>query len=202
MRDRINFSVKPTRLTAFCQWAVFLVCLLAFIYLSANAQTFRGGISGAVSDASGAAIAGVSVRAVNNATSAVRVVETGKDGEFLVPELALGFYTVEVVKTGFQTQKINNVEVTVSKLTNLNLQITVAQLTETVEITAGNVVRLDTSSSALTGIVAPKQRRDLPLNGRDFRQMVQLTPGVTIAGSINGSRTRGNNYQVAGPSTW
>jgi hypothetical protein len=59
-------------------------------------------------------------------------------------------------------------------------------------------VRLDTSSSALTGLVAPKQVQDLPLNGRDFRQMVQLTPGVTISGSINGSRTRGANYQIDG----
>ena len=74
----------------------------------------------------------------------------------------------------------------------------VAQVSEVVEIAAGSVVRLDTTSTALTGIIAPRQVQDLPLNGRDFRQMVQLSPGVTIAGSINGSRTRGNNYQIDG----
>jgi hypothetical protein len=178
--------------------AFLCACLLLIFYQPAHTQTFRGGISGTVNDAGGAAIAGATVRVTSNATGSTRTVETGKDGEFLAPELALGFYTVEVVKTGFQTQKISDVEVTVSKLTNLNLQVAVAQVTETVEISAGNVVRLDTSSSGLTGIVAPKQVQDLPLNGRDFRQMVQLTPGVTIAGSINGSRTRGNNYQIDG----
>ncbi len=198
MQDKTNFFIKPSRLTIFLQWTFLLISLLAFLYFSANAQTFRGGISGVLSDASGGAIAGASVKVTSNATGAARTVETGKDGDFLVPELPLGFYTVEVVKAGFQTQKINNVEVTVSKLTSLNLQASVAQVTETVEITAGNVVRLDTSSSGLTGIVAPKLVQDLPLNGRDFRQMVQLTPGVTISGSINGSRTRGNNYQIDG----
>jgi carboxypeptidase family protein len=194
----MNYIDKPARLAIVLQRIFFLFGLLAISYLSADAQTFRGGVSGVVSDGSGAAIAGASVRVTSNATGATRTVETGKDGEFLVPELPLGFYTVEVAKTGFQTQKVNDVEVSVSKLTKLNLQVAVAQVTETVEISAGNVVRLDTSSTALTGIVAPKQVQDLPLNGRDFRQMVQLTPGVTISGSINGSRTRGNNYQIDG----
>jgi hypothetical protein len=198
VRDNANFTVKPTGLAIVLQRTFYVVNMLAIIYLSANAQTFRGGVSGVVSDGSGAAIAGASVRVTSNATGSVRSVETGKDGDFLVPELPLGFYTVEVAKTGFQTQKVNNVEVTVSKVTSLNLQVAVAQVTETVEISAGNVVRLDASSTALTGIVAPKQVQDLPLNGRDFRQMVQLTPGVTISGSINGSRTRGNNYQIDG----
>ncbi len=164
----------------------------------AQAQTFRGGIAGTVVDASGAAVPGAVVKATSRATAAARSVETGRNGEFLIPELPLGLYTIEVTRQGFQPQRVNDVEVTVSKVTSIDLQLTVAQLSEVVEVSAGSVVRLDTSSTALTGIVAPKQVQDLPLNGRDFRQMVQLTPGVTIAGSVNGSRTRGNNYQIDG----
>ena len=177
-----------------------LLCAGAFLLTThyGQGQTFRGGISGTIVDASGAAVPGTTVKITSKATAAVRTVESGKDGEFLATELPLGFYTIEVGKAGFQAQRVNDVEVTVSKITTIDLQLTIAQVSETVEISASSVVRLDTASSALTGVVAPKQVQDLPLNGRDFRQMVQLTPGVTIAGSINGSRTRGNNYQIDG----
>lgn len=181
-----------------CQMALGFLGLLLALNSAALAQTFRGGISGTIADNTGAAVPGANVKVTSKATAAQRVVVTGSNGEFAVPELALGFYVVEVSKAGFQPQRVNDVEVTVSKITSLELQLSVAQLNEIVEVSAGSVVRLDTASTALTGIVAPKQVQDLPLNGRDFRQMVQLTPGVTIAGSINGSRTRGNNYQIDG----
>jgi hypothetical protein len=189
VKDRVKVRIPGLLLCA---------AVLALTAVSAGAQTFRGAISGAVTDNNGAAVADASVRVTSKATSSVREVQTGKNGEFLVPELALGFYNLEVVKQGFQSQRVNDVEVTVSQVTSVDLRLSVAQLSEVLEVAAGSVVRLDISSSALTGLVAPKQVQDLPLNGRDFRQMVQLTPGVTISGSINGSRTRGNNYQIDG----
>lgn len=179
-------------------FSAFLCAILLAAFQPAAAQTFRGGIAGSVTDNNGAAVPGAAVKITSRATAAVRTLETGKDGEFLLPELPLGLYTIEITRQGFQTQRVNNIEVTVSKITSLEIQLSVAQLSEVVEVAAGSVVRLDTTSSTLTGIVAPKQVQDLPLNGRDFRQMVQLTPGVTIAGSVNGSRTRGNNYQIDG----
>ncbi len=177
---------------------LILTGILLFTQNSLLAQTFRGGLSGIINDDSGAAIPGASIKILSKATGATRNVETNKDGEFQVSELALGLYTIEVSQQGFQTARIGDVEVVVSTNTVVNLQLKVASVTETVDISASTVVRLDTSSSTLTGIVAPKQVQDLPLNGRDFRQMIQLTPGVTIAGSVNGSRTRGNNYQIDG----
>lgn len=175
-----------------------VVGMTAVMGAGAAAQTFRGGISGIVTDNTGAAITGVTVKVTSRSTAAVRTAETSASGEFTIPELPLGFYTIEVGHQGFQTQRVNDVQVTVSTITRVDLQLSVAQVSEVVEISAGAVVRLDTASTALTGIVAPRQVQDLPLNGRDFRQMVQLAPGVTIAGSINGSRTRGNNYQIDG----
>lgn len=198
MNDSMRIGIFMAKQVRQYWYVALCACLFLTICQSTFAQTFRGGISGTVVDASGAALPGTTVKLTSKATAAVRTVETGKDGEFSATELPLGLYTIEIIKAGFQTQRINDVEVTVSKITNIDLQLTVAQLTEVVEVSASNVVRLDTASSSLTGIVAPKQVQDLPLNGRDFRQMVQLTPGVTIAGSINGSRTRGNNYQIDG----
>lgn len=201
MQDTPRLEISMVRFARLTKhlWSALLcagVLLLTFGY--GQAQTFRGGIAGVVTDNNGAALPATTVKITSKATAAVRTAETGKDGDFLVPELSLGFYIIEIAKAGFQPLRINDVEVTVSKVTSVELQLNVAQLTEVVEVSASSVVRLDTASSALTGIVAPKQVQDLPLNGRDFRQMIQLTPGVTISGSINGSRTRGNNYQIDG----
>ncbi|MBL8203043.1 MAG: TonB-dependent receptor [Blastocatellia bacterium] len=182
----------------FLAWPV-LLALFLLTSLTLSAQTFRGGISGTINDDAGAAIPAASIKATNKATGVARNVETGKNGEFVIPELPLGFYTIEVGKTGFQTARVNDVEVVVSTNTAVNLQLRVAAVTETVEISAESVVRIDTASTALTGIIGPKQVQELPLNGRDFRQMIQLTPGVAgTSTSINGSRTRGNNYQIDG----
>lgn len=197
MKDRI---IRAAFIAArhILQTLPVILTALVLAQITITAQTFRGGISGTIKDDVGDAIPGANVKVTSKATGATRLVEAGKGGEFMVPELPLGFYSLEVTRQGFQTARISDVEVVVSTNTAVNVQLKVASVEEVVDITASTIVRLDTSSSTLTGIVAPKQVQDLPLNGRDFRQMVQLTPGVTIAGSINGSRTRGNNYQIDG----
>ncbi len=198
MRKKIMFHWQSSLLRVVTSAAL----LLLFATFPLLAQTFRGGLSGTINDDAGAAIPGASVKVISKATGATRNAETGKNGEFVIPEMPLGFYTVEVGKQGFQTTRINDVEVVVSTNTAVNLQLRVAAVTETVEISADTVVWIDTASTALTGIIGPKQVQDLPLNGRDFLQMIQLTPGVAgTSTSINGSRTRGNNYQLTEPTT-
>ncbi len=199
MNDRITRKIMIYWQSSLLRVVTSAALLLLFATFPLLAQTFRGGLSGTINDDAGAVIPGASVRVISKATGATRNAETGKNGEFVIPEMPLGFYTVEVGKQGFQTTRINDVEVVVSTNTAVNLQLRVAAVTETVEISADTVVRIDTASTALTGIIGPKQVQDLPLNGRDFRQMIQLTPGVAgTSTSINGSRTRGNNYQIDG----
>lgn len=177
------------------------ICLAGALLLCAitvQAQTFRGQISGSVVDSSGGVVPNAEVKAINKSTQLVRTAQSSDTGDFSVPDLAVGLYMIEVSREGFQTQRLDNVEILVSKVTTLNLQMKVADLTETVEVTDGGGITLDTTSTALNGIIGPKQVQNLPLNGRDFRTMLQLSPGVTISNSVNGSRTRGNNYQIDG----
>jgi hypothetical protein len=162
----------------------------------ASAQTFRGGISGRVTDQSGGVLPGATVTATNTGTGVSRTTVTSTTGDFSLPDLALGTYSVEVNLEGFQPQKAT-VEVTVSKVTAVDIKLGVSQLTETVQVSAG-ASALDLQSTALANVVQPKQVQDLPLNGRDFRRMLQLAPGVTQDSSVNGVRTRGNNYQIDG----
>ena len=163
----------------------------------ANAQTFRGEIKGTVQDTSGAAIAETVVQAVHTGTGFSRSTVSGIGGNFSMPDMPLGIYTVSAKKPGFQQQE-STVEVVVSRVSSLAFALPVSTQATTVEV-SGSVVDVETQSTTLTGIVNTKSVSDLPMNGRDFRQMLKLSPGVNPANtSINGNRTRGNNFQIDG----
>ncbi|MCC7243138.1 MAG: carboxypeptidase regulatory-like domain-containing protein, partial [Acidobacteria bacterium] len=177
----------------------FTLCFVVLLSLGAfglgDAQTFRGGIAGRIVDDSGAVLPGVAVTATNDATGVSRTTVTSGTGDFSVPDLQLGIYTVEASLQGFQTIR-TKVEVSVSQVSSVDIKMGLSQLAEVVEVTA-SALTLDTVSTALSNVVRPKQVQDLPLNGRDFRGMLQLAPGVA-GSSVNGVRSRGNNYQIDG----
>lgn len=165
--------------------------------LALNAQTFRGQITGTVEDASGAAIGAAVVEAVHQGTGVRRSTATTAAGDFSMPDLPLGMYAISVSKPGFQIQK-SQLEVVVSRVSSVNFRLPVATQTAVVEV-SGAVAAVETTSTTLTGVVNTKTVEDLPMNGRDFRQMLKLSPGVNPANSsVNGNRTRGNNYQIDG----
>jgi len=172
--------------------------LISLVTIGAWAQTFRGSIVGNIVDATGAAVPEVTVVAVNQGTGLTREVVASASGDFAMPDLPLGLYNVTVTKTGFTTQKIDGVEVAVSRTSNLAIKLSVAQQATTVEVSAA-AATIETTSSTLASVVGPRMVQDLPMNGRDFRQMLKLSPGVSpSSGSVNGMRTSGNNYQIDG----
>jgi hypothetical protein len=175
--------------------SLVVLFLVLGIASTLNGQTFRGAISGRVADQSGAVLPGVSVTATNDATSVSRTTTTSATGDFSVPDLQLGMYTVEATLQGFQTVR-TKIEVSVSQVASVELKMGLSQVAETINVTA-SALMLDTVSTALSNVVRPKQVQDLPLNGRDFRGMLQLAPGVAGT-SVNGVRTRGNNFQIDG----
>lgn len=176
----------------------FLSFVYALIAVPASySQTFRGEIKGAVEDATGATISDAVVEATHKGTGIKRSTFTGSSGEFSMPDLPLGPYTVSVSKPGFQLQQ-SDVEVVVSRVSSLSFRLSVAAQASTVSVVA-EVASVETASTTLTGVVTTKAIVDLPMNGRDFRQMLKLSPGVNPANSsVNGNRTRGNNYQIDG----
>jgi hypothetical protein len=177
------------------QWWLGVFCLAL---AGLNAQTFRGAVSGTISDSTGASVPDASVKLTSPATGLSRNTLTSASGDFSFPDLPLGAYTVVVQKEGFQTLKVDAVEVTVSRVTNLNLTMSVATQQAIVEVTA-QAATLETTSTALVGVVGPRMVQDMPMNGRDFRQMLKLSPGVApLSNSVNGNRTSGNNYQIDG----
>ena len=174
--------------------AVFLLLLATTL----SAQTFRGSISGNIVDSSGAALPDALVKATNDATGYTRSTVASGSGDFLLPELPVGIYTVLVNHEGFQSQKLEKVEVAVSKVSNLSVHLSVAQQASTVEVSA-SALTVETTSTALVGVVNTQVVADLPMNGRDFRQMLKLSPGVSpTTTAVNGSRGNGNNFQIDG----
>lgn len=176
-------------------FVIFLLAALA--QTQAQAQTFRGGINGTVTDATGAAIAGAAVKATNTATGLVKESVTTGSGEFTFQDLPLGPYQVSVAQPGFESARVDGINVEVSRIVTVPVKLGVATQASLVEVAASNV-NLETTSVTLGTVIPTKAVQDIPLNGRDFTQLVKLVPGVNGAGSINGTRTSQNNWQIDG----
>src|SRR5262249_13789297 len=109
------------------------------------AQTFRGGISGIVTDASGAAVSGASVQAVNDDTRQLHQTVSSSAGEFTFQDIPLGTYTITVSATGFETVKTTKVPVSAGAVYNLPVKLSPAAANTTVEVSA-SALALDTTS--------------------------------------------------------
>jgi hypothetical protein len=167
------------------------------------AQTFRGGISGIVTDPSGAAVVRATVRAVNDATGQVHQTVSSSAGEFTFQDIPLGSYTITVSATGFQAMKAEKVTVSAGAVYSLPLKLSTAAGSTTVEVSASTLA-LDTTSPTQTSTIPEKSVQDIPLNARDFTQLIALTPGFAgysangTDGSLNGSRANQINWQIDG----
>jgi hypothetical protein len=178
----------------FCGLLAF-VCLLSVT--AALGQTSRGGISGTVADPSGAVVAGASLSIEQMGTGLKRNMLTTSAGVFTFPDLPTGTYTVTVSNSGFQTQKIADVEVQVGRITSLAITLVVAPEKQIVEVT-GTAATIETHQSALNAVVATRAVQEMPLNGRDYRELLQLSPGYNPQSSMNGNRANQNNWQLDG----
>jgi hypothetical protein len=179
-------------------WKRFsLMLFVLLLTLPGFSQTIHGTISGVVVDSQSAVISDAAVQLTNPATGQVLNAKSNKAGEFLFPELPVGIYQLTVSIGGFQTKKIDNINVEVSKVQNLKVELSVGAENTVVDVTASGV-QADTTSSALVSVINSKSVQDMPMNGRDFTQMVKFSPGVNLSNSVNGSRTSSINFQVDG----
>lgn len=184
--------------------------LLFFLFLSgtaALAQSPNGTISGIVLDPSGAAIASAEVQIVNDATGVRYPGATNSEGIYAVPNLPPGAYRIQVSKVGFNTLIKPDIVLNVQDALAINFTLLVGALSETVTVPGGAPL-VKTESSSVGTVIDRQFVENLPLNGRSFNTLLQLTPGVVIAPSssasgqysIAGQRTSSNNFVVDGVS--
>ncbi len=184
-------------------WNRYLAILLAVVLLVAApafAQVYRGGINGTVTDATGAAVAGAKVTATEVATATVLQTVSSAAGEFSFNDLPQGTYTVKAEAQGFDIKQVNGVQVLTGRVYTLPIKLSVAQAATTVEV-AANALSLDTTSEVQTTAIEGKSLQDVPLNGRDFTQLMGSSvafAGYNNSGSVNGMRNNQLNYTIDG----
>ena len=179
---------------------VFLVGLFLCVSL-AHAQAVTGNISGTVTDASGAVIVGAQVVVTNTGTGVALTTTSNDQGRYNVPDLTVGTYQVQATKSGFQTVVHKGINLTVGSQFVADLSLPVGQAQETVTVESA-VSQVETQSTAISTLVNQSQMVDLPLNGRNFEQLINVAPGVTPGGGSDGSCTEtGPGFSIAGART-
>ncbi|MCC7153279.1 MAG: TonB-dependent receptor [Bryobacterales bacterium] len=159
--------------------------------------TTLGQIVGTVIDPSGAAIPGAKVRATNTLTNVSRDTVTGDSGNFSILSLIPGIYSVEVSAPSFQKQIQENLRLEVAGALNLTFALTVGQLSETISVQAEAEMLKSTEGTISTTIDNTKVV-ELPLNGRNFNNLVRLTPGATRGTSGGGETLNAQTWAVTG----
>ncbi len=164
------------------------------------AQGTTATILGTVTDPSGAVIADATVQVTNTGTGNVHSVTTDPQGRYSVSNLDIGDYEVQVSKAGFNATVHKGITLSVGSQSVVDVALLVGAQTQTVTVEA-QAVQVETTNSSISQLVDPKQMRDLPLNGRDFEQLIQLAPGITTvnASSINARQGNATAASYSGP---
>src|SRR6195256_5432188 len=182
------------------QWSLFQLALLATLIItlllspgSTKAQLSAGSVTGIVRDASGSVVANASVILRNVDTTIEHKTVSNDAGNYVFLNLGPGRYALEASAAGFATQRVAEFILAVNQTASIDVSLRVGSQSEVVTISA-ETEQLDVSTADLGTVIATKQVNDLPLNGRNFTQLLSLTPGVapvSVAQNAMGGRAGG-----------
>src|SRR5437773_5205146 len=200
--DRLNLNYEFGKLRSmFAALAILALVLLSAI--SSRAQVTSAAVRGAVSDEQGAAIRGAEVTITNVDTSFNRTALTGSDGEYNFPDLPLGHFKLHATHSGFKGVEQTGITLHANDSLVINVGLKVGAVSESVTVEASPIA-VETTNGELTGLINGQQVAELPLNGRNFMQLVTLMPGVAAgeAYSVNNKGLKGgSNLSVSGSSS-
>ncbi|MGB6877168.1 MAG: TonB-dependent receptor [Candidatus Acidiferrales bacterium] len=187
----------------------FLAFLSLLIVARVLGQSPNATVSGRVVDPSGAVIVDADILVANDATGVQYSAKTNGDGIYLVSSLPPGAYRLQVSKIGFKTLIKPDIILSVQDAIAINFTLPVGAVSEVVTVSGGAPL-IDTQDAAVSTVIDRQFVENLPLNGRSFNTLLQLTPGVVVAPtsgvvatgqfSIAGQRTDANNFTVDGVS--
>src|SRR5262245_2383492 len=196
-----------------------LLLLSVGFFAGVHAQvSTTGNITGTVRDPQGAAVPKAEVTIVDEKTAVSRTITADDNGFFNFTAVPAGIYSVSTSPAGFKKTLVTHVDLHVNENKNVNLDVQVGQVTETVTIT-GEAAQIELRSGEVSSLVSQKQVTELPLNGRNYAQLALMVPGVspvTQAGaggafaakgtgldsgadmSVNGNQSNANLWTVDG----
>jgi hypothetical protein len=189
-----------------------LLLIVASAFPLAVLAQDTGAITGTVRDSSGAVVPGAEVKITANAGGNDRATVTNSDGEYLAAGLPGGTYNLSISAKGFKTYEAKDIVLRVAQKARIDASLAVGQSTTEVIVTGEQLNQVDTQSSELAGTVTGRQITQLQLNGRNYTQLLALSPGATnqsgsdepgtglatVAYSVNGGRTEYNNWEIDG----
>lgn len=169
----------------------------AYLTLPSFGQTF-GEITGEVTDPSGAVIVGAAVTVTNPQTNLTRSATTNSAGNYSFPALLPGVYNIRAEMQGFTSELRSGVQLQVQQVARIDFQFRVGAVAETVEV-AGGAPLLATENATVGTVIDNQRIVELPLNGRNFLQLVALSPNVNASFADGGAATsrQGGGPQLA-----
>jgi outer membrane receptor protein involved in Fe transport len=193
-----------------------LVAVLSPFTTGLRAQRTTADILGTVTDASGAVLPNVKVTVHNLDTAADFTAVSDKSGDYVITQLPTGSYSIKAISSGFKTWTVPQVNLAIGDRLRQDVQLQLGNLEQSVEVTAASPA-LQTDSSSLSNLVSTQALQNLPLNGRNFVVLAQLTAGaaegeatglpsgtrpddrrLTSAVSVNAQPTSFNNFTIDG----
>ena len=215
-------DVRPSRSMYACLFAA--LCLLhaampgAGLGTALAAQSISGDLVVSVVDPGNLAVIGATVELTNVETGITQTPQAGEPGTYLFGQLKPGRYSLKVALDGFQTTVVNDIRVQVGQRARVDVQLVVSQLETAVTVSAAQTTLLNAESAAIGQVIDDKALVELPLNGRNFIQLAQLSSGAVPLGigvspasswtgrsdttlSINGGRESNNSFLVNGIET-
>jgi hypothetical protein len=183
---------------------ILLSLVLSAMSVAALAQSTAGRVLGSVTDQSGAAVAGASVVVTDTQRGTSRTLATDTSGDYGAPDLAPGTYKIHVEAKGFKSSERPNVTIEVASDVRADFSLQPGNVSEIITV-SGEIPLLNTTSSTLGGTLSNQEINDLPLNGRNYENLLQLRPGVMrypgggfSTTSANGLRAEDNAYFIEG----
>ncbi len=195
-------------------WIARVAAVFAAIFLATSLfGQVIGQISGTVTDTSGAVIPGAQVT-VSSTTQGgfVRTTTTNASGNYLVAGLPADSYNLSVTAKGFKAYSAPGIILRAGRKARVNVSMTVGEVTQKITVSGSSLGHVQLESATVSNVITGKQVTQLMLNGRDFAQLITLTPGVVNSGpsegvvgvyggigyNVNGGRGTENNWEIDG----
>jgi hypothetical protein len=198
-RDASDSGVASRILFLFpLSWVLVMCGIFVITSVQTDAQINTATLTGTVTDASGAAVPDAEVSVQSVATGVARTTKTNGTGEYVIPSLAPGSYEIDVSKDGFGTLRQTGVLLQVAQTANVNATLQVSGTKQAVEVVA-NAQAIETSNATLGTVIQQQEVVDLPLNGRQFTQLLELAPG-TVPVDQSQNNGKGPNFGAGAPT--
>ena len=172
-----------------------LIAGIAMLAGSAWGQTFYGSVVGLVADASGSAVPETTVTLTNTNTSERRAGTTGADGGYRFVNLVPSNYRLEVERPGFRRYVRDQIVVNVEAAVRIDVTMEVGDVTQSVEVTSETPL-IQSENASLSQVVGARTVQEIPLNGRNILNLINLVPGVVPQGASDGNLTGKNVFAV------